>query len=650
MTKPYINNAVIGNSRMLGCITDRGELIRLFWPNIDYSQHIDRMEAGVFCSSHNNNTLWFGRDNFHHSQYYIKDTNILKTVCVDNQAGIRVSHTDFMLPHADVAVREYEIENLSREENEIGFVLYSSFISCDSELRSSLFDFENDAVIHYKPGSYAGICSDREVWQFQLGNNAYQGAGSAGGLGGYDSIAMTGEGAMSWRLGVFREGERKSIRIFICASETIKGVKKLIRHVRRMDIACERENTERYWLNLVESSRQIKTGVPEIDALYRRSILVFKLMADEKSGGLLAAPEIDEQFTRCGRYAYCWGRDAAFITGALDKCGLTADVDRFYKWAVEVQDENGAWQQRHHMDGNLAPSWGLQIDETGTLVWGMLKHYEATGNKQFLKEMWESVEKAADFLLEFTDKESGLPRPSYDLWEERFGEHTYSSAAVCAGIKAAAEIARILGLDDKKAELWETAYSSMKEAMETALWKEDMGRFLRSIRTKLNPWGWEHSPNTVSMRVNPKEYYRDLTLEDPAIDVSLLGVAVPFEVFDALDPKVASTVKAIEEALTSPGVGGIRRYEGDNYIGGNPWILTTLWVALYYCRIKDFSKAASYLKWAVGGRTELDMLPEQVNKDSGKPEWVIPLTWSHAMFVLVLIELADEGALHTLRL
>ena len=42
----------------------------------------------------------------------------------------------------------------------------------------------------------------------------------------------------------------------------------------------------------------------------------------EKTGGLLASPEIDEGFTKCGRYAYCWCRDAAFITGALDKCGL----------------------------------------------------------------------------------------------------------------------------------------------------------------------------------------------------------------------------------------------------------------------------------------------------------------------------------------
>ena len=33
----------------------------------------------------------------------------------------------------------------------------------------------------------------------------------------------------------------------------------------------------------------------------------------------------------------------------------------------------------------------------------------------------------------------------------------------------------------------------------------------------------------------------------------------------------------------------------------------------------------------------------QVDKETGKPAWVIPLTWSHAMFVLVLEGLLGVG-------
>ena len=121
-------------------------------------------------------------------------------------------------------------------------------------------------------------------------------------------------------------------------------------------------------------------------------------------------------------------------------------------------------------------------------------------------------------------------------------------------------------------------------------------------------------------------------------------MAIPFGVLEASDYRVRSTVETIEQVLTSHGSGGIKRYENDNYIGGNPWILTTLWVALYYIEVGDIKKAKEYFEWAVKGRTELDLLPEQVNRDSGKPEWVIPLTWSHAMFVLALVGLTESGA------
>jgi len=46
-----------------------------------------------------------------------------------------------------------------------------------------------------------------------------------------------------------------------------------------------------------------------------------------------------------------------------------------------------------------------------------------------------------------------------------------------------------------------------------------------------------------------------------------------------------------------PPGGGIKRYENDNYIGGNPWVLATLWVALYYIEIKEYEKAKDYLRW-----------------------------------------------------
>jgi glucoamylase len=644
MAKTYFNNAIIGNSRMLGCLSDKGELVRLFWPHIDYPQHMEKMSAGLFFTGQLDSTIWLDSDSFQHTQSYIRDTNIVETICVNHEKGLRVRQVDFCLPDSDILIRHYEIENLGTVDSDMGFVVYSSCITTTPDLRSILFDFNCDALIHYRHSYYISVSADREVYQFQLGNNALESAKTTE-LRGYDSVGMMPDGAVSWKLGSLKPGEKKTISLHICASDTLKGVKRAVNCIKHSDIQAELNKTMQYWRGFIADAIPVVTGRAEVDDLYKRTLLVFKLTSDERSGGLLASPEIDENFSKCGRYAYCWGRDAAFITGALDRCGLTGAVDRFYDWAVEAQDDDGSWQQRYHMDGNLAPSWGLQVDETGTLIWGMFKHYELVRDIDFLKKVWPSVEKGVEFLTRFTDPETGLPKPSYDLWEERVGEHAYSSAAVYGGIKAGVKIARILHEGGGSVERWERAAQQIRGAIERNFWNEGAGRFIRSVRTKLNPWGAEFTGNTTVIEVNPKGYKRDVTLEDWMVDVSLLGLSIPFGVFDASDYRVESTVSVIEEVLTSPGVGGIRRYENDNYIGGNPWILTTLWVALYYIEKKDYAKAKQYFEWAVNGRTELSLLPEQVSRDSGKPAWVIPLTWSHAMFVLVLFGLIEGGEL-----
>jgi len=640
--KTYINDAVIGNSRMLVCLNKKGELERLFWPHIDYPQHVERFVTGIFDTRHKNSTSWFGEDNWKRQQSYIKDTNILKTSLEDNGRGLRVDQFDFVLPDSDIYIRQYEVENIASEDLELGFVQYSSMITTTPDLSSTLFDFDTDSLIHYKHNYYISISSDVEVFQFQLGNNAIDSARYTE-LNGFENIGMMKDGALSWKIGCLKPGEKKSFNMFICASHTLKGAKILNRKCKTLDVNCQYEKTKNYWLDFLNKAKRVNTRDDVIDNLYKRSILVFKLMSDDQTGGLLASAEIDENFTKCGRYAYCWGRDAAFITGALDAAGLTKAVDKFYSWAMDTQEDDGSWHQRYYMDGNLAPSWGMQVDETGTLIWGILRHYEVTRDKSFLQKMWETVDKGVDFLVNFIDDETNLPKPSYDLWEERVGEHTYSCAAVYAGIMAGVKVAEILNVVKEDVKNWNKVADDIKKAMETRLWKNEAGRFIRSVRTKLNPWGSEHSHHTTVIEVNSKGYRRDVTLEDWTIDISLLGVTIPFGVFDAKDKRVSDTVEAIEKALTVHHVGGIKRYENDNYIGGNPWVLTTLWVALYYIEVENFEKAKTYFDWAVRSCTKLGLLPEQVNKDTGEPCWVIPLTWSHAMFVLVLDKLIEAG-------
>ena len=644
MAKSYFNILVTGNSSMLACIDNRGEMTRICWPDIDYPQHIDSLLTGIICPELWQGTSWLHSSDWQINQFYIDDTNIAVTEFVYGKYSLKVRQYDFVLFDNDVLKRCYEVENCGESQLQIGFVMHSSTVSSIIDMSGTIFETDLSALIHYKHGYYYGVMSDTSAKQYQLGTEAYNNA-SAGQLYGNDTIGMMKEGSLLWDQKVVGSGKKLRFSLEVCFAYELKALKKLMREQRIADSWKDLDATATSWHKYIESARQVNTGHSEIDQLYKRSLLVFALMTNKRTGALLAAPEVDEEFTRCGRYAYCWGRDAAFIAVALDKCGLTHATEGFYDWMANVQDDDGSWQQRFYMDGNLAPSWGLQVDEGGSVIWGILEHYRITKDKDFLIRLWPCVKKGIEFLINYRDEETGLPWLSFDLWEERMGEHANSSAAVCAGIRAGAEIAEIIGQSSDLIVCWREQADSLKDAIYQNFWKPDWSRFIRSIRVKLNGWGEEHTNHKIWLKTNERSITRDYSLIDGTLDISLLGMTVPFKVYDACDERMISTAKAVEQQLKVHATGGLMRYEYDNYIGGNPWILTTLWAALYNIEIKNYDKAKEYFWWAVKGTTKQGLLPEQIDKISGQPAWVIPLTWSHAMFVLVLDGLLKAGEL-----
>lgn len=70
--------------------------------------------------------------------------------------------------------------------------------------------------------------------------------------------------------------------------------------------------------------------------------------------------------------------------------------------------------------------------------------------------------------------------------------------------------------------------------------------------------------------------------------------------------------------------------------GNNPWVIATLWMALYYNKLGDKKKALECLDFVVKSATKHGFLAEQVDNKLLESNWVIGLGWSHAMFVIVL--------------
>ena len=134
-----------------------------------------------------------------------------------------------------------------------------------------------------------------------------------------------------------------------------------------------------------------------------------------------------------------------------------------------------------------------------------------------------------------------------------------------------------------------------------------------------------------------KTLKRNLT--DNKTDISVIGTVYPFELFNGKDKKVQNTVEKINMTLRTY-TGGYLRFEEDSYIGGkNPWPVATLWMAMYYINIGEKNKARECLNFVLNTSSKLGFLAEQVNNSTMKPEWIIGLGWSHAMFIIVLSEL-----------
>jgi glucoamylase len=338
-----------------------------------------------------------------------------------------------------------------------------------------------------------------------------------------------------------------------------------------------------------------------VTRLYERSLLVFDALADFETGAVIAAPELDPECIHSGGYGFVWARDLAFLILAFLACGRHDLARNALLWLPRAQDPEGLWAQRHRTDGTVAPSWCKhQIDETGSVLFAYEAAWRELGDEKLDSALWSSARRAADFLLWSLDDDA-VPASTADLWEERDGRHAYTAAAVAAGLSAAASFAT--RHEPALRERYAEAAERVREAIDRVFWSDEEGRYLR-------------------------------TVGDPTVDVSLLGLAWPFAAVDPGGARMRATVAAIEEKLARQG-GGICRYERDTYAGGNPWVLAALWLGLWCRQVRDTEGHEHAIAYAERVATPLGLLAEQVTED-GEPAWVLPLAWSHAMFVLAL--------------
>ena len=455
----------------------------------------------------------------------------------------------------------------------------------------------------------------------------------SGVIGGKEYIGMSKESSVSYDIGIIAPGEKKELEICIYIDENKKTMQQFeddVERIRKIDLNKEYSNVKSYWRKYVKEHNGLDFKEPEnsyeekIQEIYKRSILLFPLLTNQTTGGIIAAPEVDEGLTQCGRYAYCWPRDAVFITRAFDILKMTKETEKFYSaFCRMTQSKNGMWEQRFYTDGKLAPCWGYQIDETASVVYGVYSHYEYTKKEDFLKVNLHMCEKAIDFLKRYVRDlldGTGKYAPSYDLWEMHEGTHLYSLASIFAAFNAMLRIYDVL-IEGK----------NLSDFDNNRLKEEKVHKNIQEI-SELQVLVKNYIEEKLYDE-NRKSYVRNT--EDKRIDISLLGAVYPFNVFSTKEKKVLNTVENINLTLRTY-TGGYQRFEYDHYRSGAPWPIANLWMTLYYLENGEKKKAKETFDFVLKTAGKHSLLGEQVDNNTLKPNWVIGLGWAHAMFVIVL--------------
>jgi GH15 family glucan-1,4-alpha-glucosidase len=292
----------------------------------------------------------------------------------------------------------------------------------------------------------------------------------------------------------------------------------------------------------------------------------------------------------------------------------------------KYQPDRSIGSSWHPLVHNGSPELAIQEDETAIVIFMLNQYLLASEDEDFVSRLYHTlIQPAANFMETFIDAETSLPHASYDLWEEKFLTSTYTVAATYAGLKAAARMAEHFEYQDD-AIRWQTVADEVKIAAREKLYNEKAAYFYKGyVREE-----------------DGSEIY------DETIDISSLYGAVMFDLFDLKSDEVTSSLQTVETKLLgkSPS-GGMPRYENDKYCErdskykGNPWFVSTLWLAQIYNELGRNEDVLPIVSWAQSKMMKSGVLSEQIDPETSEPVSVAPLVWSHAEFLNTLLDISN---------
>ncbi|PMP60362.1 MAG: glycoside hydrolase family 15 protein [Caldisphaera sp.] len=542
-----------------------------------------------------------------------------KTITMDGLINIMESrNNDINLEIKDIASMTHPviIRKVSIKGNGLFRVIfYNDFRLNGNEIGDTAFyDPQSDSIIHYKQNTWFLISSSNQIYEYTTGRRD-QGVVIRDCEDGTLNKNPIAQGSVDSAFSI----ADKDFYIYFIAGDSYNDIIIKLNEIRN-NAETHFERDSRYWKNITQTYE---------NKLAKQSLAVIIGHIGE-NGAIPASFDTSILKFNFDTYAYVWPRDASLTAMALDMSGYWSFTNKYYRFLFEnLFNDEGFLYQKYNSDGSFGSTWhpwtlnndqslNIQEDETSTSLYTYYYHFILTKDYDSLRDYYETIIKAANFLADFRDEKLKLPLMTYDLWEENLGVNIYTVSSVIAGLNASSKIAKMLG-DWKNEEKWSKASNEILKSLKENMFDKSIGAYVKSIKI-------DHG----------KIVEKDLRIES-----SLLGLS-NFDILDPNDQTLVSSVEKIREKLWVKTIGGIARYENDYYqradgdykdIPGNPWIITTLWLSQYYMKLGNKEESEKLMKWAERVAIPSGFLPEQVNPFNGSPLSVTPLLWSHAEYL-----------------
>lgn len=643
MARPII----LGNGSMAVGINNFGLVHDFYFPYVGLENHATskslRHRIGVWIDGQ---FSWLDDGNWQFTYDYENFTLISHISAVNQELEIELQFRDTVDAVMNVLLRRITVVNRASAQRSIRLMMHQGLNISNSRVGdTSQYLPQSHAILHYK-GRRAFIfraiaASGEEFDQFTIGLAGIEGhegsfrdaedgelSGNAVEHGSVDSVMRIVLDLTS--------GATSDVYYFATASTSMNDALQLSDTIKQSDIEDRFAVTTRFWKEWMEKTEGVSKQLPQkYRDSFRKSLLIMKTHAD-KRGAVIAS--LDTQMLNYARdaYGYCWPRDAVNVLWPMVRLGYTDELRAFFDFCRSGMHPDGYLMHKYQADRAVGSSWHpyiwegkpelpIQEDETAAVLFLLGQYQQLTGDDDYVKHLYlVLVRPMANFLAGYIDEDSKMPHASYDLWEERFLTTTYTIGVTYAGLMAAAYLAEAYGYADDAIK-WQTVAGDIRARSQELLFCEETKFFHKGF------------------------YNRNGSLEfNNTIDMSSFYGAFMFGLFDLHDEKVQQAHQTILNTFVKGEFNGIPRYVHDHYNTveeggiGNPWFVTTLWLAQYYLELEQTDEALKVIDWVQKHMLSSGVLSEQVNPATGQFVSVAPLAWSQAEYVSTLLDLLSQ--------